>query len=328
MTLRQRIRFYQQLAVLVRAGLPIRTCLERLRDRMATPEVTVLTQKVNEGERIGEAFAAAGFTPFEANLVTAGEKSAQLEMVFEHLGEFWSRELELRQGMVRPLYYPIVVLHLAIVMSALIELVTTPWPTVFVHFVATMAFFYVVGIIGYTVVRVTWTSDLMRSFWLRVPMIGRALRTAYAYRWITALRIEFGAGIPLSRAVADAWRASDYVGCERFAEEGEQALRGGAQLSALMLNWKRLPRDWVDFIETGEVSGSLDAAFLNLEKEAARTWSRAQQLLAQWLPKFVYFFVLLVVAVQVGRVMYHGSMWLPSSTRKTRSIMQRAVNKV
>jgi hypothetical protein len=34
-TLRHRIRFYQQLAVLVRAGLPIRTILLRLRERLA-----------------------------------------------------------------------------------------------------------------------------------------------------------------------------------------------------------------------------------------------------------------------------------------------------
>jgi type II secretory pathway component PulF len=78
--------------------------------------VAVLSEKVNAGERIGEAFAAAGFSPFECHLVTAGERSAQLDTVFQHLSEFWARELEMRQALIRPLYYPLVVLHLVVVM--------------------------------------------------------------------------------------------------------------------------------------------------------------------------------------------------------------------
>ena len=104
MTLRHRIRFYQQLAVLVRAGVPIRGCLERLKERLSEAELTVLSEKVNAGERIGEAFAAAGFSPFEYHLVTAGEKSAQLDTIFQHLSEFWARELAMRQALIRPLY--------------------------------------------------------------------------------------------------------------------------------------------------------------------------------------------------------------------------------
>jgi hypothetical protein len=123
-----------------------------------------------------------------------------------------------------------------------------------------------IGFIVYTVVRVSWSSPLMRRFWLRVPFIGSSLKTAYAYRWITALKLEFSAGVSLSRAVGDAWRASGYVGCDRFAEEGEQAMREETDLSKLVRQWKQLPRDWIDFIETGEISGAFE--------RLSRTWKR------------------------------------------------------
>ena len=147
----------------------------------------------------------------------------------------------------------------------------------------------------------------MKRFWLYVPIVGRALRAAFAYRWIAALRLEFSAGMSLYRAVGDAWRASGFVDCERLGKEGEEAMRAGASLSELVKKWSQLPRDWIDFIETGEISGEFDAAFNNLEAEAARNWMLAQQHMANWLPKIVYFVALLVVACKSSRSRKQGA---------------------
>jgi type IV pilus assembly protein PilC len=303
-TLRQRIRFYQQLAVLIRAGLPIRATFTRLSTKISSREVAIVARKLDAGERLGEGFADAGFTPFETHLVAAGERSGKLETIFEHLSQFWSRELEMRQALLSPLYYPIVVLHLALVLGAGVELLTLPLPVVVFHFVLAMGLLYFFGALAYVIVRFTWSSNGMRRFWMRVPIIGRTLKTASAYRWISALRLEFGAGISLYRAVGDAWRASDYINADRYAAEGEQSMLAGAQLSALVQGWRQLPRDWVDFVETAEIAGAFDEAFKSLEEEASRAWTQAQQRMTEWVPKILYFFVLLIVAVVVGRIMY------------------------
>ncbi len=277
-----------------------------MKERMPGRGVTILSEKVNAGDRLSEAFEAAGFSAFECHLVAAGEKSAHLDTVFERLSEFWKRELEMRQALMRPLYYPLAVLHLAILVGAIVELTTTTWQVALFHFALYMVVLYFVGFVVYMVVRASWSSEAMRHLWLWVPIIGSSLSTAYAYRWITALKLEFTAGITLSRAVGDAWRASGYVGCDRLAEEGEQAMRNGMVLSQLMLQWKELPRDWIDFVETGEVSGALEAAFTNLEAEAARAWTLAQQRMADWLPKIVYFIVLLIAGAMVFKVLYEA----------------------
>jgi type IV pilus assembly protein PilC len=305
-TLRQRIRFYQQLAVLVRAGVPIRASLVRLKERIAGKEVAVLSEKIDAGERLGDAFTAAGFSPFECHLVTAGERSAQLDTIFEHLSEYWERELKMRQALPRALYYPVAVLHLAVVVAAVVELATTStsWPEVLVHFIMRMAALYFVGFVVYTLVRVSWSSPIMRRFWLRVPFIGSSLKTVYAYRWITVLKLEFSAGVSLYRAVGDAWRASGYMECDRLAVEGEQAMREGTDLSKLVVRWKQLPRDWIDFIETAEISGAFETAFKKLEEEAASAWTLAQQRMTEWVPKITYYIVLLIVAAVVLRMMY------------------------
>lgn len=307
MTLRARIRFYQQMAVLTRAGLPIRSSIERLRDRLGGNQLAVLAQKLSEGERLADSFATAGFPPFETNLIAAGERSGHLDTICDHIAQFWQRELEFRQALIAPLIYPIVVLHFSVLLSSAAVLLTGTW----VQAVHALVINFVVLegslLTTYALARATWTNPAMKAFWLRVPIIGSALRAAFAYRWITALRIEFGAGVSIYRAVGDAWRSSGFVNCERLGQEAEEAMRGGTSLVALVTKWRQLPRDWIDFIETGEVSGKFEEAFIALETEAARNWTLSQQRMSNWLPKIVYFAALLVVAfqiIQVGKTIY------------------------
>ncbi len=302
MTLRHRIRFYQQLAVLARAGVPLRSSLQRLESRLSGGEIGVLSREITAGQPIGEAFTTAGFSPFECHLVAAGERSAQLEIVFERLAEFWTRELHLFQSLTRALYYPIVIIHLSILVGGLLQL-SSGTTAVVVYLVKNFAFLYAGGFALYVLIRVSWRSEAAQRVWLLVPIIGHALSTAYAYRWITALRLEYSAGVPIPDAVADAWLASGYTGADGFAAEGERELRAGQELSGLMQHWRKLPRDWVDYVETGEISGALETAFTNLEAEAARSWLLAQQRLTEWLPKIFTFIILLVAGYQIITLM-------------------------
>lgn len=303
MTLKERIRLYQQLTVLVRAGLSIVASFTRQVEKMPGPEVRRVEEGLKAGERLGEAFEAAGFSPFEYNLVNAGEQSGQLDTVFAHLAEFWARELQMRRAMIRPLIYPLVVFHIALIVGAVVEAVTSTIPEAVVHFVLHLAIFYVACFVIYTLVKVSWSSPLLRRFWLYVPFVGRALRTAYWYRWITVLRLEFGAGISLYRAVGDAWRASGYLNAERRAEEGEQAMMQGAKLSEMVIKWRMLPRDWIDFVETAEISGAFNEGFATLENEAAENWKAARNSMEEWLPKIGYFVLLLAAGAMVFTVM-------------------------
>jgi len=290
------------MAVLTRAGLPIRSSIERLRDRLGGNQLAVLAKKLAEGDRLAESFAAAGFPPFETNLVAAGERSGHLDTICDRIAQFWQRDLEFRQALLAPLIYPIVVLHFAVLLGSASVLLTQNWVAMVHALVINFVILEGSLLSVYAVARATWTHPAMRTFWLSLPIIGSALRAAFAYRWITALRIEFSSGVSLYRAVGDAWRASGFVNGERLAVEGEEAMRGGASLVALVTKWRQLPRDWIDFVETGEVSGKFEEAFIALEDEAARNWTLAQKRMSDWLPKIVYFAALLVIAFQVVEV--------------------------
>ncbi len=298
MTLRQRIKFYQQMAALARSGVPVRGSLQRLAERMPEPEVRTLSQQIEQGQQLGEAFTAARFSPFECHLVAAGERSAQLDSVYELLAEFWKRELNFGQALLRQLYYPAGVAHLAVIVAALFLL---PQGIVVVvgTIILNLAKLYFAAFVAYMLVRYSWHSEVAQRFWQSVPLIGGTLKAAYAYRWITALRMEFAAGVPFPDAVADAWRASGYLAADQHAEEGEREMRSGVDLSALIARWSQLPRDWVDLVETGEISGQFEAMFLNMEAEAARTWTTRQERMTEWVPKILVIGFVLFMALQI-----------------------------
>jgi type II secretory pathway component PulF len=299
-TLRRRIRFYQQLAVLTRAGIPLRTGLERLRAKMSDSELEILSERISLGQSLGDAFIAAGFSSFESHLVTAGERSAQLEIVLQHLAEYWLRQRQMVQALTRPLSYPLLILILSLLTGAFVDFMFSSWNVAIYHLVENVVIYVSVFTAIYFVVRATWNSDAAQQFWLYVPLIGRTLAASYAYRWITALKLEHSAGIPMPDAVHDAWLASGFAGSADYAMEGQMAMREGTELSTLLQHWRKLPRDWIDFVETGEVSGALETAFASLEAEAARAWDVAEKHMAVWVPKIIYFFALLVVVVQIG----------------------------
>jgi type IV pilus assembly protein PilC len=305
-TVAQRIKFYRQIATLIRAGVPIRASLERLRKRGLGSEVAGVFKRIDKGERLGEAFAASGFSDFESHLVGAGEHSGQLDAIFDHLSEFWAREREMYWAMVAPMIYPIVLVHLSLIVWAILDFNTLGQTVATIHFIERMAFFYAACFVIYVLVKASWPSPVMRTFWLNVPIIGGALKAAYAYRWITALRLEFGAGISLYRAVGDAWLASDFVGCKNRAKEGSEKMLAGAHLSELVKKWRQLPREWVDYIETGELSGDLVGTFNTLQAEAATRWRRAVDRMTEWIPKIAYAAVLVIVGFIVYKLYYQA----------------------
>jgi type II secretory pathway component PulF len=298
MTLRHRIRFYQQLAVLARAGVPFRGGLERMEKSSPVSELRILSQQLAQGQSLGDAFAAARFTPFECHLVSAGERSAQLDAVFTLLGEFWTRELHFGQAVVRQLYYPAFVAHLFVIVSGLLVL-SQGTTAVITSIVENLVLLYFIAFVLYVLVRVSWRSAVAQRFWLLVPIIGGALRSANAYRWITVLRMEFVAGVSFPDAVADAWRSSGYVNAEPRAQEAEQGMRSGTDLSQLVRSWRQLPRDWIDYFDTAEASGQFETTFKQLEVESAHGWTVTQDRMTEWVPKILYFAFLVLMAIKI-----------------------------
>jgi type II secretory pathway component PulF len=297
-TLSERVRFYEQLATMARAGVSLRQSLVNLSDRFPQAEVRRLSEAIQRGESTALAFEGAGFRPFETSLVEAGEKSGRLEVIYQQLAAFWKEELELQGAVKRRLVYPFFLLHLAAFLGP-ITLLTESFIGYVFGVMVRLALMYGLAIAAYAVAQAIWKTAEGQRRWLRLPLIGPAIRDTYAYRWTLALSLEFSAGIPLPQAVADAWRATGYHGREERATEAQRRLDEGEALSALIKEWPEFIPDWRGYVETGEYSGKLEETLTMLRDQGQTEWKRSQEILSEWLPKILYFGVIILVLIQI-----------------------------
>lgn len=298
-TLSRRIAFYEQLATMTGAGIPLRQALDRAGQRWHDPQIATLLHTLSTGAGAADAFDAAQFSSFETKLVAAGERSGRLDDSFKQLAAYWRTENELAAAMWKHMAYPILLLHLVAVIGPLPKIATSGLYTYLFTAAAQLVGLYVAAFFFYWLAKEIWRSESGQAFCTALPLLGRFLRATYAYRWIVALRMELNSGISFAQAAADAWEATGYQSRQRRAAEARDGLLRGEPLSVLAAGWKELPADWVDYFSTAEVSGKINETFSHLETHALTEWKRAQDRLADWLPKLLYVALILFAAFQI-----------------------------
>ena len=113
--------FTQQLANLLKAGMPLTSALQsmsHLQSKGIPGEVSrQLRQDVTEGKGLSEAMAKQGtiFSDMYVNMVRAGEQSGSLVEVLRRLAEHYERFAEVQHKVTGALIYPAFVLVVGIV---------------------------------------------------------------------------------------------------------------------------------------------------------------------------------------------------------------------
>ncbi len=112
--------FTQEIATLLKAGLPLDRCLEILIGLSANEPVRQLMTQMREEVRGGAALSKAMeahpqvFNRFYLNMIRAGEAGGALEVVLQRLNEFMERSRELRDTVKSALIYPAILVGVAV----------------------------------------------------------------------------------------------------------------------------------------------------------------------------------------------------------------------
>lgn len=121
---RERATFTRQLAVLVRAGLPLVRALEVLarqeRNAALKDVIQQLVTTIKAGGTLSDAMSRhpRTFDRLYINMVTAGEAAGALDQVLDRLARFQEKSLQLRGKITAAMFYPIIVLGVAVAILA------------------------------------------------------------------------------------------------------------------------------------------------------------------------------------------------------------------
>jgi type IV pilus assembly protein PilC len=283
---REFLVFNQELATLLKAGMPLVQSLEILRTRLSHSLFKAVLDdvydKVRAGTALSDAFASHGalFPGVYTASLMAGEKSGSLETVLRRYVAYVKIIAGVRRRTISALVYPAVLLALSLaVVSIIVVKVVPEFSTFYGQFNRDLPL-VTRGIVA--------VSDGVRAYWpiiavlaaavgvglnawlrrrgqrerfdrlvLSVPGIGPTARKFATSQLARTLATLLGGGIPLVSAIEIASRSVSNRSMAASMEEVGRRVREGESFATAMAGRDVFPDVAVKMAEVGEATGAL-----------------------------------------------------------------------
>lgn len=281
--------FTRQLAVMMKAGVPLLQAFEIVGRGASNPSVQRLLMEVKsdieKGNNLYQAFSRhpRQFDTLFCNLVQAGEAAGILEEVLERLATYKEKILAIKGKIKSALFYPISIIVMAFIVTAAIMIFVIPafkdlfsgfgaelpGPTVLVINLSNFFVEYwwaIFGTIGGSIYgfmemwrRSKKMQRIMDRLLLKMPILGPVMEKAIIARWTRTLSTMFSAGVPLVEALDSVGGAA---GNQLYVEATEKIradVSTGTALTAAMESVDLFPNMVLQMTAIGEESGALDS---------------------------------------------------------------------
>ncbi len=281
--------FTRQLATMMKAGVPLLQAFDIVGKGHANPSVSKLVldlrADIETGTSLNMAFRKYPlyFDPLFCNLVAAGEQAGILEDLLTRLAIYKEKTLAIKGKIKSALTYPIAVLAVAFIVTAVImiwvvpafkEVFTSfgadlPAPTVFVmtlseYFVKYWYLIFGTLFAGLYFFFQSWKrSEKMQAsmdrLLLRIPVFGDVILKATVARWTRTLSTMFAAGVPLVESLDSVGGAAGNHVYMEATRKIQTEVSTGTSLTVAMQNADVFPSMVTQMVAIGEESGALDA---------------------------------------------------------------------
>ena len=322
--------FNQEIAALLKAGLPLLQALELMLERMKHPHfksvLTDIRDRVKSGEDLSEAFAAHGdmFPRLYPATLKAGERSGELESVIRRFIRYMKLVLDARRRVVSALVYPAVLVCTSIGMIIIMAVYVVPkfmgffseldaelplitrivlafsgfltdnWPVILIAAAGAWLFYR-------SFARTHAGRMAVDRVKLRVPFLGPVLHRFALAEFCRSLGTLLSGGIPLVPALEIASASVGNTFVRGRVEPNIQMVREGKPFHEALEKSDVFTDMSIDMIKVGEATGSLDdmlsnvADFLDEQIE-----TRMQRLLSLVEPMMLVFMGIIIAILLIA----------------------------
>jgi type IV pilus assembly protein PilC len=280
--------FTRQLATMMKAGVPLLQAFDIVGRGNPNPSVTRLLNDIRTDVETGTSLSTAFrkyplyFDNLYCNLVEAGEAAGILDQLLDRLAVYMEKTEAMKSKIKSALMYPISVLVVAFVVTAVIMIFVVPaFKEVFSNFGAdlpapTLAviamseifvkyWWLIFGGIGggFYFFMQAWQRNVkvqqfMDRLMLKLPIFGVLVDKSCIARWTRTLATMFAAGVPLVEALDSVGGAAGNSVYESATLKIQQEVSTGTALTTAMTNAGLFPSMVLQMCAIGEESGSID----------------------------------------------------------------------
>lgn len=325
--------FMSHFATLLRSGMDLARALNTLQSETSPGPLRVaigaLAEHVRQGESLSAAMARVGiFTPFQLNIVRAGEYGGALPQALARIAQSIERDMEMRSRIRNAVAYPAFLICFGLASMAVMMLfilpkflriydemhARLPMMTALLLRTSSLARAYgpwliplaaILGVAAFRYVtrfRENPAADRVR---MRLPLIGPIVREVEVGRFLRTMGTLLQSGIPATQSLRI---CSEITGSAIFAAAAaaiEKGVQTGGRISAEMRRQGLFSESVVNLVAVGEESGELDGLLL----ETAETIEKRVDELVKVMLTFLEPLLILVVGVIIGVIVM--SMLLP-----------------
>ena len=280
--------FTRQLATMMKAGVPLLQAFDIVGRGNPNPSVTRLLNDIRTDVETGTSLNVAFrkypryFDDLYCNLVEAGEAAGILDQLLDRLAVYMEKTEAMKSKIKSALMYPISVLIVAFVVTAVIMIFVVPafkevfanfgadlpGPTLFVIALSEIFVKYwwlIFGGLfgGFYFFMQAWRRSkamqmVMDRVLLRMPIFGTLVEKSCVARWTRTLATMFAAGVPLVEALNSVGGAAGNSVYTAATVKIQQEVSTGTALTEAMTNVKLFPSMVLQMCAIGEESGSVD----------------------------------------------------------------------
>lgn len=279
--------FNQELATLLKAGMPLVQSLDILRERVQNPTFKAVLDGIHEKVKAGAALSDSfGEHPdlfpavYSASLM-AGERSGNLDAVIRRFVAYQKIIIAVKRRTMSALIYPAILVTMMIVLVGIIVLKVVPafgefyetfdaelpLSTRFIMAVSNVAvanvWLILAALVGGSVALVVWTRqpgqrERFDAVVLRVPWAGPTARKFATSQVARTLATLLGGGIPLVNALEIGSRSMTNRFMARELEEACRRVREGQSFGTALRVRRVFPDVAIKMVEVGESTGALE----------------------------------------------------------------------
>ncbi len=321
--------FSRQIATMMQSGVPMVQSLDILANGQKNPRFKKLIEdiktNVESGSSLHESLARhpVYFDELYINLVKAGESAGVLDTVLKTIADYKERMESIKGKVKKALFYPAMVLTVAIAVSAILLIYVIPqFQTSFKNFGGDLPGF-TLAVIGmsewlqaygvylfFGIIAAGWgivqarrrsrsVARWMDRMLLKIPLIGAIMHKSSIARFARTLAITFRAGVPLVEALDSVAGATGNIIYQEATKQVQSDVAAGHALHLSMQQTGIFPHMVIQMTAIGEEAGALDAMMVKVAEFYEGEVNDAVDTLSSTLEPLIMVFLGLIVGSMV-----------------------------
>lgn len=317
--------FYQELAVLLKAGISFKEALTLILESLTKITDKELIQSILNDVVNGKSFsesllASKSFSEYEFYSLQIGEETGTTAQVCQELGVFYERKNEQKRIIIAALTYPAIVISTAItVVVFMLSYVVPMFQDIFKQnnvelpmltkiiielsiFTKTFGIYGLFALLSFIIIARIFKNNgkyrrVIHHFVLKTPIFGSFITKVYLAQFTQALALLTTAKIPLLNSIQMVKKMIRFVPLQEALDKVESSILKGNSFSSSLKEIPLFDNRIISLVKVAEETNQTEYVFKQLSEQYNQEVVQQSKIMTTILEPLIILFVGVLVAI-------------------------------